>query len=282
MISGGKIKTGFFYVLKKILLTLYVVFLAFPLLWAISLSFKPTPEIYSGVPYIIPEHPTLEHYNTVLTEQSIMQSMYNSFQVGLISTVIVLIISMPAAYALVRYRSVMNKFFMGWILTSQIFPVIIIMIPLYIILRMAGLTDSIMGLSLVYVVWSMPFVLWMLQGYVKGIPVELEEAASIDGATRKDIIFRVIMPLLLPALGATALFAFISAWNEFFFALVLMKSQELITLPVDLSRFTGMEGQARMGPLAAASIISTVPSLILFAFLQNWFAEGLMTGGVKE
>jgi len=122
----------------------------------------------------------------------------------------------------------------------------------------------------------------MLQGYIKGIPLELEEAAAIDGATKTQIIFKVIMPLLLPALGATALFSFISAWNEFFFALVLMKSQDLITLPVDLARFTGMEGQARMGPLAAASVLSIIPSLILFGFLQKWFAEGLLTGAVKE
>lgn len=267
---------------KALLLIFYIIFLTFPLLWAVSLSFKPTPEIYSGTPHLIPESPTLVQYETVFNEQTIFNSMFNSFQVGIISTVLVLIISLPAAYAITRYRSVINKFFTGWILTSQIFPVILVMIPLYIILRLFGLTDSIMGLSFVYVVWSLPFVLWMLQGYIKSIPVELEEAASIDGATRTQIIFKVIMPLLLPALGASALFAFISAWNEFFFALVLMKSQELITLPVDLARFTGMEGQARMGPLAAASIISTIPSLVLFAFLQKSFSEGLLAGAVKE
>ena len=257
-------------------------FLSFPLIWALSLSFKPTLEIYSEIPNLIPSTPTTDHYRTVFNEQTIFQSMYNSLRVGIISTLIVLLISLPAAYALARYKTLINKAFLGWTLTSQIFPVIIIMIPLYIILRSIGLTDSILGLSLVYIVWSLPFVLWMLQGYIKGIPYELEEAAAIDGATKSQIIFKVIMPLLLPALGATALFSFISAWNEFFFALVLMKSQDLITLPVDLARFTGMEGQARMGPLAAASILSTIPSLILFGFLQKWFAEGLLTGAVKE
>jgi multiple sugar transport system permease protein len=259
-----------------------VIFLSFPLIWAFSLSFKPTFEIYSDTPNIIPESPTLDHYNTVFNEQSIFQSMYNSFIVGVLSTSLVLLISLPAAYALARYRTLLNKIFLGWTLTSQIFPVIIIMAPLYIILRSLGLTDSLLGLSLVYVVWSLPFVLWMLQGYLKGIPFELEEAAALDGATKSETIFRIIMPLLLPALGATALFSFISAWNEFFFALVLMKSQDLITLPVDLARFTGMEGQARMGPLAAASILSTIPSLIFFGFIQKWFTEGLLSGAVKE
>ena len=267
---------------KRFLLVVYVLFLTFPLIWAISLSLKSTPEIYSGKINLIPELPTLEQYRAVLSEQSIFNSMLNSLEVALISTILVLIISLPAAYAITRYRSMINKFFTGWILTSQIFPVIIVMIPLYMILRSIGLTDTKMGLSLVYVVWSLPFVLWMMQGYIKGIPIELEEAAAMDGATRGQIIFKVIMPLLLPALGASALFAFISAWNEFFFALVLMKSQDLITLPVDLARFTGMEGQARIGPLAAASIISTIPSMVLFAFLQKTFSEGLLTGAVKE
>ncbi len=275
-------KKLFFKSTKSFLLLLYVVFLSFPLIWALSLSFKPTTEIYSEIPNLIPSTPTIDHYKTVFNEQSIFQSMYNSLRVGIISTLIVIIISLPAAYALARYKTLINKAFLGWTLTSQIFPVIIIMVPLYIILRSIGLTDSILGLSLVYIVWSLPFVLWMLQGYIKGIPYELEEAAAIDGATKSQIIFKVIMPLLLPALGATALFSFISAWNEFFFALVLMKSQDLITLPVDLARFTGMEGQARMGPLAAASILSTIPSLILFGFLQKWFAEGLLSGAVKE
>ncbi|RPI75748.1 MAG: carbohydrate ABC transporter permease [Ignavibacteriales bacterium] len=277
-----KLKKLFFKSSKSFLLILYVIFLSFPLIWALSLSFKPTSEIYSVTPNIIPENPTAEHYNTVFSEQSIFQSMYNSLTVGVLSTIVVLIISLPAAYALARYKTFVNKIFLGWTLTSQIFPVIIIMVPLYIILRSLSLTDSILGLSLVYIVWSLPFVLWMLQGYIKGIPFELEEAAALDGASKSETIFKVIMPLLLPALGATALFSFISAWNEFFFALVLMKSQDLITLPVDLARFTGMEGQARMGPLAAASILSTIPSLILFGVIQKWFAEGLLSGAVKE
>lgn len=207
--------------------------------------------------------------------------MWNSVIVGVVSTIIVIALAVPSAYALARYKSMANNVMLGWILTSQIFPVILIMIPLYVLLRRMGLTDSLSGLTLVYVVWALPFVLWMLHGYIKSIPVELEEAASIDGASRLQVIYRVIMPLLLPAIGASALFAFVSAWNEFFFALVLMKSPDLVTLQVELARYTGMEGQARTGPLAAASVIATIPSVVLFGFLRKWFTAGLMSGAMK-
>ncbi len=275
-------KNLFFGASKNILLILYLLFLAFPLLWVLSLSFKSSMEIYSGIPNLIPLAPTTQNYYSVFFDQNILKSMSNSFIVGIISSIGVVLISIPASYSLVRYKTYLNKGILGWILVSQIFPVILIMVPLYMILRNLGLTDSLYGLSIVYIVWTLPFVLWMMQGYVKAIPIELEEAALIDGASRRQVIFKVIMPLLLPGIAASALFAFITAWNEFFFALVLMKSQDLITLPVDLARFTGMEGQARTGPLAAASIIATIPSLIIFSIIQKWFTSGLVSGAVKE
>lgn len=263
-------------------LLLYVSFLVFPLLWMLSTSFKPTPEIYSGRPTIIPQQVSVEHYVAVVKQENVLPSIGNSLSVGLASTIIVLLIALPAAYALVRFKSALNNLALGWILTSQIFPAILLMVPLYIVLRGMKLTDSLLGLALVYVVWNLPFVLWMLHGYIKGIPIDLEEAAAIDGATRTQIIYQVLAPLLLPAIGAAMLFAFISAWNEFFFALVLMKSPGAVTLPVELARFTGMEGQARTGPLAAASLIATLPSIALFAIMQKWFSSGLLAGAVKN
>ena len=263
-------------------LLLYVSFLVFPLLWMLSTSFKPTSEIYSGQPTIFPKQVSVEHYVAVVKQENVLPSIGNSLSVGLVSTIIVVVIALPAAYALVRFKSALNNLALGWILTSQIFPAILLMVPLYIVLRGMKMTDSLLGLALVYVVWNLPFVLWMLHGYIKGIPIDLEEAAAIEGATRTQIIYRVLAPLLLPAIGAAMLFAFISAWNEFFFALVLMKSPGAITLPVELARFTGMEGQARTGPLAAASLIATLPSIALFAIMQKWFSSGLLAGAVKN
>ncbi|MCF7824119.1 MAG: carbohydrate ABC transporter permease [Candidatus Marinimicrobia bacterium] len=281
MFKTRQLKRGFFVSSMHIIIFLYLVYLLFPLLWMVSTSLKPTPEIYSGVPSLIPKVLTLDHYFTVLEEERLLQSIFNSFYVGCITSLIVVFISLPAAYALSRYKTAVNKAVMGWILTSQIFPAILIMIPLYMILRSLHLTDTLSGLILVYVVWDIPFVLWMLQGYVKDIPLELEEAAAIDGANQRQIIYKVIMPLLLPAIGASVMFAFITAWNEFFFALVLLKSPDITTLPVELARYTGIEGQARTGPLAAASFLATIPSILLFTVLRKWFSSGALQGAVK-
>ncbi len=260
---------------------LYLVFLLFPLLWVVASSLKSTQEIYSGTATILPQAVSFDHYRSVIDGQQIFRSMWNSALVGAASTVLVVLLAVPSAYAMVRYKSVLNNAILMWILISQIFPVILVMIPLYVILRYMGLTDSLTGLTLIYIVWSLPFVLWMMHGYVKSIPMELEEAAVIDGANRTQVIFKVLMPLLLPAIGASALFAFISAWNEFFFALVLMKSPALATLQVELARYTGMEGQARTGPLAAASVIATIPSVLIFVFMRKWFTTGLVSGALK-
>lgn len=264
-----------------VFILLYIVFLLFPLLWVGASSLKSTQEIYSGSPTILPQHISLEHYISVINGQHLFRSMWNSLVVGVISTFLVVLIAVPSAYAMVRYKSLINSAILGWILVSQIFPVILVMIPLYVLLRYAGLTDSLTGLILVYVIWSLPFVLWIMHGYVKSIPIEFEEAAVIDGASRSQVIFKVLLPLLLPAIGASALFAFISAWNEFFFALVLLKSPALATLQVELARYTGMEGQARTGPLAAASVIATLPSIFLFIFLRKWLTTGLVSGALK-
>jgi multiple sugar transport system permease protein len=263
------------------LIILFIIFLLFPLIWVLASSLKTTQEIYSGSPTIFPQHISFEHYFSVISGQQVFRSMWNSIIVGVLSTILVVLVAVPSAYAMVRYKSIINNALLGWILVSQIFPVILIMIPLYMVLRNIGLTDSLTGLTLIYVVWSLPFVLWMMHGYIKSIPFELEEAAVLDGASRTQVIFKVIMPLLLPAIGASALFAFISAWNEFFFAFVLMKSPALGTLQVELARYTGMEGQARTGPLAAASVVATIPSVILFIFMRKWLTTGLVSGALK-
>ncbi|WP_461362399.1 carbohydrate ABC transporter permease [Candidatus Darwinibacter acetoxidans] len=266
----------------QICLLLFVVFLAFPLVWMLSTSLKPNPEIYARIPTLIPKEPTLNHFRAAFGQQDLLSGIYNSFKIGVASSIVVLILAVPAAYALVRFRTVINKSVMGWLLVSQLFPSILIIIPLFVLLRNLALTNSHTGIILVYTVWSLPFVLWMMRSYVQSIPLELEEAAFIDGCNRLQVLTKIVFPLLLPGIVASGLFAFVSAWNEFFFALVLLKSPQLTTLPVYLSRFTGSEGMTRLGPLAASCLVATIPTLVVFTFLQKGLVSGLMSGAVKQ
>jgi len=268
-------------VLQYAALVGFIVFLSFPLLWMLSTSFKAPRELVALVPSLIPVRPTLDNYGVAFGEQDLVRSTANSLQLSLGSAILTVLIALPAAYGLARHVTVLRRLTMSWILVSQIFPLILIIIPLFLILKTLHLLDSLAGLLIVYLVWSLPFTLWMLQSYVKAIPIDLEEAASIDGAGRARILRAIVLPLLAPGIVVAALFAFISAWNEFFFALVVLQSPELATLPLTLARFIGSEGVVRLGPLAAASFIATLPSLVFFSVIQRHLRSGLLAGGVK-
>ncbi|WP_328519703.1 carbohydrate ABC transporter permease [Kribbella sp. NBC_00359] len=267
--------------LQYVAVVCYLIFLGFPLLWLISSSLKSPREFASITPSLLPKNADFSNYTDALSEQGLVRGLGNSLQISILTTILVLIVALPVSYALARFRSRLRPVTNGWILVSQVFPVILIVIPLFMILRPLHLTNTIPGVVIVYMVWSLPFALWMLQGYVAAVPRELEEAASVDGASRVRTIVSIVMPLLRPGLIATAMFTFISAWNEFFFALVLLQDPQLKTLPLVLARFVGAEGQVQFGPLAAASVLATVPSLVFFAFLQRRLTSGLLSGAVK-
>lgn len=262
-------------------LVVYLAFLALPLLWLLSTALKTPPEIARIDPTVIPLDPTLQNFVDAFREQPILQSMSNSLVVAGTSSLITVVLSVPAAYVMARYRSVVSRAAMVWVLLSQIFPFILVIIPLFLLVRDAGLYDTHLGLVLVYVVWSLPFALWMLRSYVASIPIELEEAAAMDGASRWRTLRSILAPLLAPGIVAAAMFTFVNAWNEFFFALVLIKDPDLATISLTLVKFIGAEGVARLGPLAAASLIATVPSLIFFALIQRRLVSGLLGGAVK-
>ncbi|MDX2003834.1 MAG: carbohydrate ABC transporter permease [Meiothermus sp.] len=266
----------------SLLLLAFIAFLAFPVVWLTSTAFKPANEVGLQNPALLPAQPTLDNFRVAVVEQGVMQSAANTFKIAVLSALLTLLVALPAAYLLARRRSRMNQAVTVWILVTQTFPLILIIVPLFLILSQLGLVNTHTGLILVYVVWSLPFVLWMLQGYVRGIPVQLEEAAAVDGASQIDILGRIILPLLVPGLIATGLYAFVNAWNEFFFALVMLKSPDLVTLQVNLSRLRGVEGLARWGPLAAGSLIAIIPTLIVFAFMQRRLVSGFLAGSVKE
>ena len=262
-------------------LTAYVVFLGFPLLWLLSTAFKSTQEIALGATGLIPSSFTWSNFSDAIERADLVQAGLNSLQVAVATTILTVVLALPAAYGLARYRTVLRPVTLGWVLVSQVFPTILVIIPLFLILKQFGLVDALPGLTLVYVVFTLPFCLWMLFGFVANIPRELEEAAAVDGASRLRTLVSIVFPLLRPGVVATALFAFISSWNEFLFALVLIQSPEKVTLPLTLSRFVGAEGQVQLGALAAASLLATIPSLVFFALIQRRLTSGLLTGAVK-
>jgi len=277
--------------LHYLTLVCYLVFLAFPLVFLFLFAFKSQREVLSPNPSFLPESFGWDNFAAAIRKTRLFVSARNSLIVAASTTAIVVVISLPAAYALARFRTKLRGIATGWILVSQIFPFILIIIPLFILLRDIGntglfgirlhLIDTLQGLVVVYTVWGLPFALWMLRGYIAAIPRDLEDAASIDGASRLRILRSVVLPLLAPGLVATSLFTFIGSWNEFFFALVLIQNPERQTLPLTLVRFVGAEGQVQLGQLAAGSLLSTIPSLVFFAFIQRRLTSGLLSGAVK-
>ncbi|MGW5713618.1 carbohydrate ABC transporter permease [Streptomyces olivaceus] len=267
---------------QYVALLAYLVFLAFPFLWLISTAFKPPRELGSLHPTWIPEHPTLDNFRQAFDEQPLLHAALNSLLAAVGAAVIAVLIATPTAYVMARYRGRFAMAATGWVVVSQAFPFVLLIIPLFLVLKNLRLINSVPGLVMVYVVWSLPFALWMLAGYVRAVPAELEEAAAVDGAGRLRILVSVTAPLLAPGIVATALFAFVTAWNEFFFALVLLKTPEKQTLPVILTHFIGAEGVADLGPLAAAAFLATLPSLLVFALIQRRITGGMLAGAVKS
>ncbi|MYW19564.1 ABC transporter permease subunit [Streptomyces sp. SID2955] len=260
----------------------YLVFLAFPLLWLLSTALKSPRELGGLHPSWIPRHPTLANVRQAFDEQPLAQAALNSLLVALCTAAAAVLLATPMAYAMARHRSRLARAATGWVVISQAFPFVLVIIPLFLVLKHLRLIDSLTGLVLVYVVWALPFALWMLTGHVRAVPAELEEAAAVDGAGRLRTLVSVTAPLLAPGIAATALFAFVTAWNEFFFALVLLKSPDRQTLPVVLTHFIGAEGVADLGPLAAAAFLATLPSVVVFALVQRRITGGLLAGAVKS
>lgn len=266
---------------QYVALAFYLIFLGFPLLWLLSTSLKSSGEINSLAVNLIPEQFAWGNYPQALDRQNLIRSAGNSLFVSVVTMVVTTLVSMPAAYALARFRGKLRAAGTAWILVSQVFPAILLIIPLFIVLRTLQLNDTMFGLILVYVTFTLPFTLWMLQGYVAAIPRDLEEAGSMDGAKRFTVLRLIVFPLLVPGLVATAMFTFVAAWNEFFLALVLIQSPELYTLPLTLRTFIGLEGQTQLGPLAAGAVLATIPSLIIFGLLQRRLTSGSLAGAVK-
>ncbi len=257
-----------------------LVLVLFPFYWMTITSFKTEDQMRSLVSMFWPSPAVLENYTQLLTKTDFLIWFRNSAFVAISSTLVATAIGTLGAYALARLRFMGRAFMSSAVLITYLVPPAILFIPLYAQIRTFGLADSLAGLIACYPSFTVPFVTWLLMGYFESIPVELEEAAMIDGATRFGAFRRIILPLAAPGVLAAALYAFTQAWNEFLYALVFITNVKLRTLPVGLSSFITGDVYG-WGYLMAGAVLTTLPVIAVYIYLQKYMVEGLTAGSVK-
>jgi arabinogalactan oligomer/maltooligosaccharide transport system permease protein len=277
------------FVVLMVLVTLYPILMVLTLAFSggQSLTFADVPanatfldRLRAIIPW--PEHVSAANFLSLFKEQPFARWLLNSVIVGVATTVLGVFLACTAGYAFSRFRFPGRRAGLMAFLVSQMFPGTLIMIPLFIIIvQWLGLGSTYTGLVLVNTVTAIPFCVWMLKGYFDTIPKELEESALIDGASQATIFFRIILPLAKPAVAVTALFAFMTAWNEFIAAATFMNREDMYTAPVGLRFFVGAYQTPQWGSFAAGSIIAAIPVMALFLFLQKYLVSGLTAGAVK-
>ena len=263
-----------------ILLWAIVAFSVFPILWSLLVSLKPEEDIVTANLQFIPRRITFENYVAIWTRSNFPILIANSAVVTAITVAICVVAGTLASYAIARFTFAGRRGLMLFYLVVRMFPAVMIIIPLFILLRGVGLLDSRLGLALAYTAFLLPVFVWMMKGFFEAVPPDLEDAARIDGATRLGAMIRVVVPLVKGGLVATAVFVAIGAWNEFLFALMLTTSTGSRTWPVGLQLMVG-EFQLPWGTLAAGGIISILPVMALFAIVQGAMVRGLTAGAVK-
>lgn len=276
----GKPALGFLRQLPgHILLAAFLFFLLFPFYWTFVTSIKPGKELYGSVVTYWPISPTFDSYRRLFSEYNFWKPMLNSLLVASLTTVLSLAVSLLAAYAFSRYRFKGRKFFMTIFLTNNMFPTVLLLIPLFAIMRKAGILYTPVALILSYTTFTIPFSIWLLNGYLDDLPRSLEEAAMVDGANRAQAFLKIILPMLIPCVVATGAYVFMTAWNEYTFA-VMFTNEGNRTIPVALKNFIGQLG-VEWGMLTAGGIITIIPVCIMFFFAQKRLVEGLTAGAVK-
>jgi multiple sugar transport system permease protein len=259
----------------------FSVYCLFPFLWMLVTSLKPANEIRTLNPTFLISAPTFEHFKNVLTGSAFLTFFKNSIFISVVTTISSLLISIFAGYALSRYLRFRGvKLFSVAMLLSQMIPGVLLLIPLYLVMKNLNLINTYMSLILAYTTFTVPLCTFMLKSFFDSIPMEMEESAEIDGCTRIGIIFRILLPVSLPSLVATSLFAFLNSWNEFMFGFIFINDESHRTLTPGISLFKGLY-QTDWGSMMAASVLSVLPVVIIFVFLQRFLIEGMTAGAVK-
>jgi N,N'-diacetylchitobiose transport system permease protein len=257
------------------------VILVFPVFWMISTAFKPDEQINSLTPTWFSGHPTLQHFRDAINKPFFWDDLKNTLIIVGATVVIGIALAFLAAIALAKYRFTGRKLFIVLVIGIQMLPGVGLVIPLYVVLARYHQVDTLTGVVVTYLTAALPFSVWTLRGFLIGIPKDLEEAAMVDGSTRLGAFIRILLPLVAPGLVATSVFAFITSWNEYLYARLLLNDQAKQTITVWLSYFLGTSRNTDWGALMAASTLTAIPVVIFFLIVQRKIAFGLTAGAVK-
>ncbi len=275
----GRPRGGLLHIVRHLLLILLSIFAIGPLMWAMSTSFKASTEVYTN-PSLIPQHPTLVNYRYVLSQTMFGHWFRNTLFIALATTVMAVGVATLGGYAMSRFRFWGRNLYGNTLLVVQMFPGVMLAIPLFLIFTRLHLIDTYWSLLITYMSFALAFSVWMLKGYFDGIPHEVEEAALIDGASRMQVLWRIILPLSAPGITTVAIFAFLLAWNDFFFAFILLVKDTNYTLQMGLFTFI-KQFNTQWEYLMTASVLTTLPVLIFFFALQRYLTRGLIAGATK-
>ncbi|HEY5748978.1 MAG TPA: carbohydrate ABC transporter permease [Chryseolinea sp.] len=267
-------------VLFWIMVVIILVFNLFPFLYALVSSFRPSQELFST--QIVPRSLTIEHYVAVFADPRFVRSLFNSIIIAGVTVLIALGLGSLCAYALGRLPFRYKGFVLYLVLTMTMFPQIAVLSGLFVMLKTLGLFNTRPGLILTYLIFSLPFTIWVMTQYFRSLPKELEEAAYVDGASPLTVFWEVLLPLTVPGMISTGLLAFIGAWNEFLFALTFTVTDNMKTVPVVISQFSGVSAYEQpWGSIMAASMVVTIPLIFMVMYFQNRIVAGLTAGAVK-
>lgn len=252
----------------------------FPFLWMAATAFKPPVEIFASPPTLLPDAPTLENVRALFSRTRFATYFANSVSVSLLTVLCTLALAVPGAYSLTRFRYPGRETVAAVILFTYMFAPIMIIIPFYVLIRSFGIANTHLALVLAYTAFCLPFSLWMLRTFFQSIPLDLEEAAMTDGASRFRAVIFVLLPMALPGIIATAIFTFILAWNDYIFARILITSDELKTLPVGIADLYNAS-VIDWGMIMSAGMLVIVPVVVVFSWIQRYLVAGWGSGGVK-
>lgn len=265
--------------LRWITVALLLAFTLIPLIFMVTTSLKSPIEIRVSGSLLPSEGIFLVNWERAFRNVPLPRYLWNSLIVGMMSTAMTLLVAVPASYAIVRFRAG-GRWLPSWILGTYVAPPIVISVPVFMLMRAVGLVDRPFGLALLHMVANLPVATWMLMDFIRSLPLEVEEAAQMDGASYWGVLLRIVVPLISPGLIATAIICFILSWNEFLFALILTYSLRSQTFPIGISEFQGEHG-LQFGEISAAALTGIVPVYVLAMFFQRYLIHGLTRGSVK-